>query len=161
MILEISDSVVQTFNISPFSIKGTGFVLEIYFYGCNNSKCKDYCINKQFQKINHASFMSVFELFNAVKAKLEFVDEIHFLGGEPLLNEHRLNFIKAFIELCKRYKPTLIFVLFTGKEKRELDFSKLSCFNFIKCGHFDINQPPKEISSTFILASANQEIISI
>lgn len=161
----MKQQLIPSVLVSPFSVGGDGFVLEIYFVGCNNKKCKDCCHNKDLQDINYpkAKYFTPEEFLKVVENKLNsgMITEVHLLGGEPFLNKARCLWVQEFTKLLKMRYSDIRIIVFTGYDTIDQFLSYLCYSDYIKYGHYDPNYEQIKISDTFTLASSNQKILSV
>lgn len=128
---------------------------EIYVSGCN-FKCKG-CHNPELWDFNVGRKYTLEyaeELVNKIKLHSEIIDEIHFLGGEPL-HQNQYDFMRLILNIQHNF-PDKNLILFTGfnlPSIKEFHPQYLSTFDKIKCGRY-----VKELATpTEDLASSNQK----
>ena len=160
---------ISQFTVSPFCLKKESlFVLEVRCSGCN-FHCKG-CFVPELQRRDYFPEVSVDEFTQAVISEIDpmIIGELHILGGEPLLDENRINFLSYFLHSFREtFQKSISVLLFTGYKRRELLESELfdsfktkllPYLDYIKFGRYRKDLPPRKVSSTFQLASCNQFI---
>jgi len=157
----MKDSVIIG-QVSPYSIDPNVFAVELYFTGCHH-RCKK-CHNPDlwnYMPEHEKTLSSLVERLSDILSH-GLVKEIHFLGGEPLLNMQRALFIAELIRQLKERFPDVKFVLFTGFEMSHVESLYpfvLDLVDYIKTGKYDVNcAGVKRLHDNFMLATKNQKL---
>lgn len=130
--------------------------LEIYFVGCKK-RCPG-CHNKELWEVTPYNSIKVIpeELLNKIKKikrGFDWINDIIFLGGEPL---DYIDFLDIIAKPLKK-DLKLNIGIYTGYNENEIDW-KREVFNFvdwIKVGEFDMTKR----DPNYYLASTNQKFI--
>lgn len=123
-------------------------VFEIYYRGCNAPHCPG-CHNPELQSFKGKAF----DFDPAVLCKRD-VNYFYILGGEPLDQGPDLLW---HLELLAEAVPQAEIVLFT--KKTEIPQEVIDRCDFIKCGPYMHDLPPKEDPMLGLtLASSNQYV---
>lgn len=124
----------------------------IWFQGCNIG-CKG-CCNKDLKPLIPKHILSLNELLNIVKeAKERFdIEGITLSGGEPSLQ----TFLKEFNE--EVHKLGLGIIMFSGKEKEQLDQALLHSVDLLIDGPFIKD---KKDNKRILLGSTNKNLVFV
>lgn len=99
-------------------IYGPGCRYVIWVQGCS-IRC-DGCCNKEMWSFDNRIVLSIEEILQDINSKINYIDGITLLGGEPL---DQFDEVSKLILECK--KICLSIMLFTGYELKEIKSKKM------------------------------------